>query len=192
MKITVFVPFTVLIPWANYTSSFAKNLSQIFLFGPLTRYIYSWETPDIWWLIALASLTCRNCAANAKFGTVFFLQLNIKLELGPHVSTLGCCSGRTFCSGTGTSGRIVYGPEGYMWTLRWQYVGLFPSSSSMRLGHSEGIGLASVGQIVWDIVVDLVTGCYCGGSTVWCILAATLEKITESCSIATIWESLML
>ena len=41
-------------------------------------------------------------------------------------------------------------------------------------------------------MVDLVTGCYCGGSTVWCILAATLEKITESCSIATIWESPML
>ena len=30
MKITVLVPFIVLIPWANFPSSFAKDLSKIF------------------------------------------------------------------------------------------------------------------------------------------------------------------
>ena len=33
MKVTVFVPFTVLITWANYTTSFAKGISKKFLSG---------------------------------------------------------------------------------------------------------------------------------------------------------------
>ena len=79
MKITAFVPFAVLVPWANCPSSFAKDLSQFFLSGPLTRCMYLWATPDIWWVTALASLTCRNCAANAKLGIGFFLPLYLKL-----------------------------------------------------------------------------------------------------------------
>ena len=47
MKITIFVPFTVMIPWANFTSSFAKDRSQIFLCGLLNRFLYYWVTPDI-------------------------------------------------------------------------------------------------------------------------------------------------
>ena len=39
-KITVFVTFKVLIPWDNCPSSFAKDLSQIFLSGNLTRCLY--------------------------------------------------------------------------------------------------------------------------------------------------------
>ena len=35
-------------------------------------------------------------------------------------------------------------------------------------------------------------GCCCGGSTLWCKLSATLEYMSESFSIATIWESPML
>ena len=66
----------------------------------------------------LSSLTFRNCAANAKFGTDFFLQLNIKLETGPPVSTLGGCAGRTLGGDTGMSGIMMCGPEGDMWKLR--------------------------------------------------------------------------
>ena len=47
MKITVFVPFVVLISWANCPSSFAKDLYQIFFSVPLTICLYSWETPYI-------------------------------------------------------------------------------------------------------------------------------------------------
>ena len=47
MKITVFVPFTVLIPWANCPSSFAKYFPQIFLSGTFIICLYSWATPDV-------------------------------------------------------------------------------------------------------------------------------------------------
>ena len=118
MKITAFVPFTVMIPWDSCSSSFAKDLSHIFLSGPLTRCLYFWETPDILWVTVLASLTCWNCADNAKLGTVFLFPLDLKLELVPPVFTLGGCAGRTIGGGTGKSGRIVCGPEGDMWTFR--------------------------------------------------------------------------
>ena len=62
----------------------------------------------------LASITCRNCAANEKFGTGFFLQLDLKLELFPPVSILGGCAGRTLGGGTGMSERMICGPEGDM------------------------------------------------------------------------------
>ena len=117
MKITLFVTFTVLIPWANYPSSFAKDRSQTFLSGTLTRRLYSWTTPDILWVTALASLTCSNCADNANFGTGLFLHLDLKLELGPLVFTLGGCIGCTLGGDTGTSGIMMCGTEGYMWTL---------------------------------------------------------------------------
>ena len=176
MKITVFVPFTVLITWANWPSSFTKDRSQHFLSWPWIRCLYSWATPYIWRVSALDYLTCRNCAANAKFGIVFLLQLDINLVIGPPVSTLGGCAGRTLGGGTGTSERMMCVPEGDMWTLRWKSVELFPSSSCMMLGRSEGICLACVGRTLWGIGEDFVNGCCCGGSNVWCILAATLEK----------------
>ena len=175
-----------MIPWDNCLISFAKFNSQILLYGTLIRCLYSWATPYIWWVTMLASQTCWNCAANAKLGTGFFLQLDLKLELGPPVSTLGSCAGRTLGGGTGMSGRMICGPEGDMWTLRWKPVGLFPSSSSVILGYFEGICLVSIGFTLWVIMEDLVTGWCCGGSTLWCRLAATLEKIPESCSITTI------
>ena len=57
----------------------------------------------------LASITCRNCAANAKFGTGFFLQLDLKLDLVPPVFTLGACAGLNGGGGTGMSGRMICG-----------------------------------------------------------------------------------
>ena len=118
MKFTVFVPFTVLIPRDNFPSSFAKDRSQNLLYGTLTRCLYSWATLYIWWVTALASLSCRNCAGNEEFETVFLLQIYCKLKLGPPMSTLGGCRGRTLFGGTGMSGIIMCGPEGYMCTLR--------------------------------------------------------------------------
>ena len=192
MKITVFIPFTVMIIWANCPSSFAKDLSQIFLSGPLTRCLYSWESPDILWLTALSSLTFWNCAVNEKLGIWFFLPLDLKLELGPSMSTLGGCACCSLGGGTGNSGRIMCGPEGKMWTLWWKLVELFPSSSSMILGCYEGIGLVIFGRNLWGIMADFVTGFWCGGSALWCKLSTTLENISESFSIATIWELTML
>ena len=109
MKTTVFVPFIFLIPWDNCTSSFAKYISKIFLSGPLAICLYSWATPDIWWVTALSSWLFWNCAVNAKFGMGVFFPLDIKLELGPSVSTLGGCVVSTPGGGTGTSGRIMFG-----------------------------------------------------------------------------------
>ena len=85
--------------------------------------------------------------------------------------------------------------ENDVWTWRghvdivMKNVGLFPSSSSIILVFWGGIGLVSVERTVWGIMVDVVTSCCCGESTLWWRLAATLGKISESCSIATIWES---
>ena len=47
MNMTVFVPLTSLIPWASWPNLLAKDLSQIFLSGPLIRCLYSWATPEI-------------------------------------------------------------------------------------------------------------------------------------------------
>ena len=117
MKITVFVHFTVLISWADFPCSFTKDRYQNFLSGSLTICIYYWTTPDILWVTTLASLTCSNCADNANFGTGLFLHLDLKLELGPLVFTLGGCIGCTLGGDTGTSGIMMCGTEGYMWTL---------------------------------------------------------------------------
>ena len=57
------------------------------------------------------------------------------------------------------------------------------------LVRSAGIGLVRAGRSWWGIGDYLVIGCFCRGSNGWCRLAATLEKISESWSIATIWES---
>ena len=54
------------------------------------------------------------CAVNAKSGMGFFLPLDLKLELGPSVYTLGGCAVCTLGGGTGTSGGIMLGPEGDM------------------------------------------------------------------------------
>ena len=117
MNITVFVTFTVLIPWYNCPSSFPNDRYQTFMSGPLTRCLYSWSTPYIFWVTTLASLTSRGCYDNAKSGTGFFLQMYLKLELGTPVSTLGGCAGRTLGGDTGKYGIMMFGPEWYMWTL---------------------------------------------------------------------------
>ena len=166
MKINVFFPFTVLIPWTNFPSSFAKDCSHFFLSLTLTICLYSWGNTDIWWLTVLASLTCSNFSVNANFGTEFFLQLDIKLELVTPVSTLWGCTVLTLGGGTGTSRRMMCGPEGDILKVRWRSVGLFPSSSSMMLVRSAGISLARAGRTLWEVGEDLVTGCFCGGSRV--------------------------
>ena len=112
-----------------------------------------------------------------KFWYRIFLQLDLNLELVPPVSTLGGCSVFTLGDGIGKSGRIICGPEGDIWKLRWKSVGMFPSSSSVMLGSFEGIVLARSGWTLWVIGADFVSVCCCGGFNVWCILAATLEKI---------------
>ena len=143
---TVFVPFTILIPWANCPSSFAKDLSDIFLSGTLTRCLSYLATPDILWVTALASWIFWNCAVNAKCVMGVFLPLDIKLELNPSVSILGGYAVCTLCVGTGTSGRIMFGYEGYMCTLCLKLVDHIPSSSSMILGCTEGRGLVISGR----------------------------------------------
>ena len=51
-------------------------------------------------------------------GKDFFLQLDIKLELGPLVSILEGCAGLTLGGGTGMPGRMMCGPEVDMWIFR--------------------------------------------------------------------------
>ena len=70
----------------------------------------------------------------------------IKFDLGLPVSTLGGCAELTLGGDEGTSGRMMYGPKWYLCTLRWIFVVLFPSSYSMILGRSAGIGLVRIGR----------------------------------------------
>ena len=131
---------------------------------------------------------CCQC----KVWNRIFLPLDIKLELGPSMSTLGGYTVCTLGGGTGISGRIIFGPEGDMWNLCWKLVEHYPSSSSMVLGFPEGRGLVIFGRTFWGTMEDFFTGYCCGGSALCCKLFATLENILESFSIATIWESPML
>ena len=83
-----------------------------------------------------------------------FLPINIKLELGPTMSTLGGCAVCTLGGGTRTSGRIMLGPDEDMWTLCWKFVDSFPSSSSMTLVCTEGRGLVQSGCTFWGTMAD--------------------------------------
>ena len=119
MNMTLFLPLTSLIPWANCTKSFTKDLYQIFISGTLIRCLYSWATPDIWWVTEFDSLVFWHCAVNAYRGRGFLLTLDIKLELGPPLSTLGDCAVFTLGSGIWNSGGIIFGSDGDMWNLCW-------------------------------------------------------------------------
>ena len=112
MNMTVFVPLTSLTPWANCTNSFEEDLSQNFLSGPLIRCLFSWAAPEIWWVTALVSRVFWHCAVNAYCGQGFFLPLDLKLELCPPLSTLGCCAVFTLGGGIWTSGGKLLGPDG--------------------------------------------------------------------------------
>ena len=114
MKMTAFVPFTPLIPWTNCPSSFSKDIYQNFLSGHLIICLYSWDTPEIWWVTALDSCFFWNFSVNAKSGLGVLLHLDINLELGPSVSTLGGCAFCTLGGGIRTSGGIMLVPEGEM------------------------------------------------------------------------------
>ena len=65
MNMTLFSPFTPLIPWSNCPNFFAKDISPIILSGPLIRCLYSWDNPDILWETELASWGFWHCAVNA-------------------------------------------------------------------------------------------------------------------------------
>ena len=119
MNMTVFFPFTYLIPWASCPNSFAKDLSQVFFSGPLIRCLYSWATPEILWVTEFASLLFWNFSVNAYCGRGFLLHLDLKLELGPSLYVLGGCAVFTLVDGIGTSGLIMCGTYGEMWTLWW-------------------------------------------------------------------------
>ena len=151
---TVFVPFAILITWDNCPSSYAKDISQNFLSGSFTRCLSSWATPDILWVTALDSWTFWNCDVNEKRGIGFFLPLDIKLDLGTSMSTVVGCVVCTLGGSTGTSGRIMFGSEGDMWTLCWKLVEHFPSSSSMVLGCTEGRCLFMSGRTFWGTMED--------------------------------------
>ena len=89
MNMTVFVPLTSLMPWASCPKSLAKDISQILLYGTLIRCLYSWATPEILWVTEFASHGVWPCAVNAYRGWTILFPLDLKLELGPPMSTLG-------------------------------------------------------------------------------------------------------
>ena len=70
------------------------------------------------WVTELASITCSFFAANAYFGKVGCLHLDLKCELGLPVSTLEGCAGHTLWGDGGTSGRIMCGTVWDLWMLR--------------------------------------------------------------------------
>ena len=191
MKMTVFFPFTPRIPWANCPNSFAKDLSQIFLSGPFIRCLYSCATPEIWWVTEFYSRGVWPCAVNAYHGLWFLLPLDLKLELGPPISTLGGCTVFTLGDGIGTSGGIMCGPDGDLWTLCWKFVGLKPSSSSMTLSCGGGIYLVRPGCSVLGIPAYVLSACCFGGYVVLFLPSAALVNILDSCSIATECDSPM-
>ena len=189
---TVFVPLTSLMPWSNCPNSFAKDISQIFLYGTLIRCLYSWATPETWWVTEFSSRVFWHCAVNAYHGRGFFLPLDFKLELGTPFSTVGGCALITFVGGIGTSGGMMLYPDVDMWTLCWLFVGFFSSSSSMRLGCTAIIYVVHHGCSLWGIMEAICYGCWCGGSALLSTLLAALVNNLESFSIVTIWEWPML
>ena len=118
MNMTVFVPLTSLMTWDSCPNSLAKYLSQILLSGPLIRCLYSWATPEILWVTEFASQGVWPYAVNAYRGLIMLFPLDLKLELGPPISTLVGCAVFNLGDGIGTSGGIVCGPDGDLWTLR--------------------------------------------------------------------------
>ena len=175
IKMTVFVSLTTLMPWDSCLNLFAKDLYQIFLSGPLIRWLYSWATPEIWWVTEFASRVFWHCAVNAYRGRGFLLSLDLKLELGPPISNLGGCAVFTLGYGIGTSGEIMCGPDGDLWTLCWNVIGLIPSSSSMRLGCGGGIYLVRPGCNALGIPA-VWSDCCCGESDVLLPLGGELIK----------------
>ena len=83
-----------------------------------------------------------------------FLALDIKLELGPSVSTLGGYAVWNLGGGIGTSGWIMLRHEGDMWTLCWKLVESFPSSYYITLDCTEGRGLVLSGCTFWGAMAD--------------------------------------
>ena len=57
------------------------------------------------------------CAVNSYRGWIFIFLIDLKLEMGPPMSTLGGCAVFTLGDGIGTSGGIVCGPDGDLWIL---------------------------------------------------------------------------
>ena len=86
----------------------------------------------------------------------FFLPLHTQLELGPSVSTLRGCAVCTLGGLKETTGRMMSGPEGDMWTLCWKFVDNFPSSSSVILGFTEEMGLVIFGRTFWGTTADFL------------------------------------
>ena len=174
-------------PWFSCPNSFAKYLSQIFLFGPLTKCLYSWATPEILWVTKFASLGFGNCAVNAYRGQGVLLPLDLKLEMGPPVYTLGGCALFTLGDGIRTSGGIICVPDGYLCTLCWKFAGSFPSSYPMTLGFGGVIYLVCPGCSVLVITAAYCSACCCGGSAVLFPSSSALVYILDSFSIATNW-----
>ena len=56
-------------------------------------------------------------AVNEYRGWKFLFLIDLKLELGPPLYTLGGCAVFTLGDGLGTSGVIVCGPDGDLWIL---------------------------------------------------------------------------
>ena len=179
-------------PWASCTNSLAKNLYQILLSGPLIRCLYSWATPEIWWVTEFALQGVWPCAVNEYLGFIFLFPLDLKLALGPPMSTLGGCAVFTLGDGIGTSGGIVCGPDGDLWNLCWQFSGLTTSSSSITLGCGIWVYSGRPGCGVCGILLAAVCyACLYGGSVVLFPSSTNLVKILESVSIAPNWSSPM-
>ena len=179
---------TSLMPWARCPNLSANDLSQNFLFGPLIRCLYYWATPEIWWVNGFSLQGVWHCAVNAYRGLGFLLPLDVKLELGPPISTLGGCAVFTLGDGIGTSGVIMCGPDGDMWTLCWNIIGINSSSSLMTLGCGGGIYLVHTDCSVLCILAAVWYDYYCGGSFLLSLSSAALVNIVDSCSIATNWD----
>ena len=65
--------------------------------------------------VGLSNLKELCCQCKVVNG--IFLPLDLKLELGPSMSTLGGCAGYTLGGGTGKSGIMMCEPEGDMCTF---------------------------------------------------------------------------
>ena len=117
MNMKVFPPLNSLMPRNNCPNLFAKDIYQIFISGTFIRRLYYWATPEILWVTEFSLRVFWHCAVNAYRGWGFLLPLDLKLELGLPLSTLGGCAVFTLGDGIGTSGGIMCGPDGDLWTL---------------------------------------------------------------------------
>ena len=189
---TVFSPLTSLIPWANCPNLFAKDLSQVFLSGTLIECLYSWGTPEIWWVTELFLRFLWNCAVNTYRGRGFFIVFLSQIGTWPslvHPWRLRSVHPWWWDMEFRVNNVWPWWRNVDLVLIIWRFLPLFIFSDiDMYWGNIFSLSWLHF----WGKMAAVCSDCCYGGSAALFTFLAVLVNILESCSIATNWESPML